>query len=190
MKYFVAVALPGTLRDSIDSLRARYPGRLNQHLEPHITLLPPIDVVDERGWLEGLTQTAKNCARFPLQLGQPAQFGQRVLYLSVVSELAPLSALRAALKASSATMLQDLDEPMTDERPFHPHVTLAMTSFGTTNESMAQMSTEASGDDSLHTAFIVQAVRVYVRAASGWQTLADLPLHPDDTWADVGTTTA
>lgn len=180
MRYFVGVSMPKELQVSIDALRSSYPGRLVRHVEPHVTLVPPVEVPEIQPFLSALRTVCDSHEPFLLPLGQPDTFGKRVLFLSVDRQTG-IDRLRAALYTGTQELFQARGWPLTqDARPFHPHLTLAMSSFGTSQDAMLQMREEAQLLASTLLPVPVTAVRVYRREAGGWQQFTDLALRPSD----------
>lgn len=174
MKYFVGITPDQEVRDRIDNLRKQFPGRLSQHVEPHITIIPPHEYTQVsvliKGVLAGLARTS-NCQ---IRLGVPAYFGKRVLYFSVHSPDQALHSLRnAVLNAVNEQLLQAKLPPVEDERTFHPHLTLAMVSFGTPFSVMGEMEETAKQMVAHFEPFTIQGLRVYKRAAKGWEVWRD-----------------
>ncbi len=187
MKYFMGIAPPADIQAQLDDLRRRYPGRHADHIEPHITLIPPADYTETAEWLHALQSVLKKHAPFFLSLGSCAWFGQRVLYLSVLPAVAsegapvpstdPLGMLRQdLLDRTNSWRAQCGLGSQSEERPFRPHVTLAMSSFGTGFDDMKKLAREADELSRALASFPVNAVRVYARQKARWERYDDLAL--------------
>ncbi len=213
MKYFIGIAPPADIQEQLDDLRRRYPGRHADHIEPHITLIPPADCEHAEAWLHALRTVLKGRAPFSLSLGASAWFGQRTLYLSVLALDRDKSA-PAVPRDPAGALYQDMptvapagalrhDEPAVDplralrqdliavthswrtarglvsqseERPFHPHLTLAMLSFGTSYNDMKRLARNADEIGKALPSFAVRSVRVYARQKTRWERHNDLML--------------
>ncbi|MHB1630121.1 MAG: 2'-5' RNA ligase family protein [Bacilli bacterium] len=216
MKYFIGIAPPADIQRQIDVLRRRYPGRHADHIEPHITLVPPVGWERADAWLHALRTALERHAPFALSLGACAWFGQRTLYLSVLYhdgnrgapvvprgpagaprpdgpavDLAgalgedgpavdPLRALRQDLLAVTRSWRAHGLVSQGEERPFHPHLTLAMSSFGTTRSDMRRLAWEADRLSRALPSFAVRSVRVYARHETRWERHDDLALDGAD----------
>ncbi len=187
MKYFIGIAPPADIQAQLDDLRRRYPGRHADHIEPHITLIPPADYTETAEWLHALQSVLEKHAPFFLSLGSCAWFGQRVLYLSVLLAVAgkggpvpsadPLGVLRQdLLDRTNSWRTQRGLVSQREERPFRPHVTLAMSSFGTGFDDMKNLAREADELSRALVSFPVNAVRVYARQKARWERYDDLAL--------------
>lgn len=176
MRFFAGIAVPDDLKNTIDTLRASYPGRLVRHIEPHVTLVPPMEVPQPEWWLEAMQEVCNTEAPFALQLGAPDAFGKRVLFLRLEDGANALR-LRDALYSATQRLTQLHGWPFqVEQRPFHPHLTLAMESFGTPLAQMDEIRQSATDLAANMSAFTVRAVRVYRRQTGGWKPFADLPL--------------
>lgn len=177
MKYFVGVAIPPSLAVRIDAIRSRYPGRLVKRIEPHITLVPPFDITDPTAYIRALQEPLRSRIPFSLQLGQPDSFGSRVLFLSVQDTTGMLHSLHSALyeRALEHVHSQGTRQDK-EERPYHPHLTLAMTSFGTSQNDMLHIREDALVDVASYSSIQVSSVRVYKKEKECWSPYVDLSL--------------
>ncbi len=131
LRLFVAVDLPGQVRDALDRLQ----GELRRHdlsdlrwVRPqgiHLTLkflgeTPAGKVAAITDALAGATRGRRS---FHLALGEPGTFGgrrPRVLWLDVIGDIEPLRELQATVEEA----LAEVGFPP-EERGFSPHLTLA-----------------------------------------------------------------
>jgi 2'-5' RNA ligase len=120
----VALLVPPPLDVEVAGLRRAVGDRARLRIPPHVTLVPPVNVREDRlgDVLAVLRGAAATTAPLALTLGPPATFlpATPVLHLGVGGEppeFERLLALRAAVSSGP------LDRPVT--RPFVPHVTLA-----------------------------------------------------------------
>lgn len=185
MKYFIGIVPPTDQSEQIDELRRKYPGRHLAHIDPHITLIPPLEFTETPfDWLQMIEQTLAEIQPFSIQLGQPGFFSQRVLFLNV-------HILRAKGKESNALhrmyeKMQSVTEPYRTQASqyaqssrngsFHPHLTVAMASFGTSFSVMTQMYADATVLSPLFDPFIVRSVRVFVKTPERWIPYRDINL--------------
>lgn len=118
----VALLPPEPAQTELIGVRRAVGCRSLSRLAPHITVVPPVNVRDERvdEAVAGLRVAASSCAALELTLGPAATFApqRRVLYLAVRER-----SRQGALAALRARCAQDpLERP--DERAFVPHLTL------------------------------------------------------------------
>ena len=123
--YFIAVIPPEGVRLEIQHLKEEIKERFGaEHalkLPPHITLLPPFKMKTEREMqlLQALEIFATMMTPFHIWLSGFGHFDSRVLFVKVV-EKEKLIDLQAALCKNLSAIPE-----ITDDRKFHPHVTLA-----------------------------------------------------------------
>ncbi|MDP9402525.1 MAG: GNAT family N-acetyltransferase [Actinomycetota bacterium] len=117
----VALLLPATLVAEVDGLRRALGDGALGRIPPHLTLVPPVNVREDRvdEAFAVLRRAAAGTRPFRLELGPPASFlpDNPVVHLTVGGEVAALRALRDAVFADP------LARPLT--WPWVPHVTLA-----------------------------------------------------------------
>ena len=117
----VALLIPPPHDVAVDSLRAAVGDPALDRIPAHLTLVPPVNVREDRldDALGVLRAAAAIVEPFTLQLGAPATFlpVNPVLYLPVTDGEVPLDRLREAV------FTQPLARPLS--WPFVPHVTLA-----------------------------------------------------------------
>ena len=122
-RFTVSLVLTGDVAREIDGIRRGLGAAALERIAPHVTLVPPVNVredrVDEACALVG--EAAHDTAPLHLELGPPRSFfpAAPVVFLEVGGDLGPVGELRARL----------LDGPLVpphgrEERPFVPHVTL------------------------------------------------------------------
>ena len=176
MRYFVGIIPEPGAKAQIEALRRRYPGRLQKHVEPHITILPPAEYSQSRTLSAGLSAALSEVGAFEVRLGNPGYFGNRVLFLSVEGDVELLELREAIVEKVNLDRVRESLPAIEDKRGFHPHLTLAMASFGTPFPAMAAMNKEAAEMIAQFRPFRVEKVRAFVRGASGWETWRDFPL--------------
>ncbi|HUP11300.1 MAG TPA: RNA 2',3'-cyclic phosphodiesterase [Niastella sp.] len=127
MLYFIAIVAPEAINQQV----LEWKHYMLQHFNckvalkspAHITLIPPFDMRDtmQHELEEVLLEFAQEQPSFSIQLKNFAAFKPRVLYVHVQPNT-HLSELQAQLQA----YLLDTSFPIKKEdRPFHPHVTIA-----------------------------------------------------------------
>ena len=116
----VALLVPPPHDRAVDTLRRACGDGSLGRIPPHLTLVPPVNVREERlgEVLDHLRAAAAATRPFRLSLGPPATFlpANPVLYLPVAGDLAALTALRERVFVEP--LARDL------QWPFVPHVTL------------------------------------------------------------------
>lgn len=128
MRYFIALVAPASVNRQV----LEWKHYMLQHFHckvalkspAHITLIPPFDMPEpmQHEMEEQLQLFSARHRPFPIQLKNFAAFKPRVLYVHVQPNT-HLSDLRARLEAF---LLQFKHFPIKkEERPFHPHVTIA-----------------------------------------------------------------
>ncbi len=151
-------------------------------VEPHITIVPPFDLADpveNKGWWQQQIDQMGELSSFSIQLGQPAYFGRRVLFLSVhdVTGESGIAVHEQALyrlrERAQAYVRDHLKVDETRREDFHPHLTLAMQSFGTSLEDMRRLEQDANDLVEELPNFRVTSLRIYVLENRRWQRLID-----------------
>jgi 2'-5' RNA ligase/ribosomal protein S18 acetylase RimI-like enzyme len=121
MRVGVALVMPPPLAGEIDGLRRALGDGALTRISPHLTLVPPVNVREDRlpDALSVLRHAAAEIPPLQLELGPPATFWPvtPVVYLTVRSPVVAIGALRTRV------FLEPLARAVT--HPFVPHVTLA-----------------------------------------------------------------
>lgn len=116
----VALLVPRPVAREIDVLRRACGDEAPERMAPHITLVPPVNVREDRldDAVARLRSAAAASRPLTLALGPPTTFlpDNPVLYLAVGGETEALQALR------DRVFVEPLDRSLT--WPFHPHVTV------------------------------------------------------------------
>lgn len=155
MKFFVGLVPPEDIYQRLQGIQKRYG---DNRLEPHITIRPPVTVLDEKEWIGKIVSTASSFEPFPVALPGTGNFGQRVLYVQVVADV---------LKSFYKVLVPQL-EPFERHEPnrltgdYHPHLTLGRTWCGFTVEdfaNMKQLSDTYLLDNNI--SFMATAIRIY-----------------------------
>jgi 2'-5' RNA ligase len=128
MLHFIAIVAPDDINRQVKEwkhyMRDRFQCKVALKSPAHITLIPPFHMAldDETAMRELLQPFAAGRHSFFIHLKNFAAFKPRVIYVNVLPG-EPLNELHAALET---TILQSNRFPVKkEERPFHPHVTIA-----------------------------------------------------------------
>lgn len=128
MLHFIAIVPPETINQRVlewkHYMRDQFRCKVALKSPAHITLIAPFDMPDpfQAALQELLLPFAAQQKDFPVQLKNFAAFKPRVIYVDVLLT-ASLHALQTALETA---LLQSNRFPIKkEERPFHPHVTIA-----------------------------------------------------------------
>jgi 2'-5' RNA ligase len=172
----VAVELPVAIADPLEAARRRSGDPAADHMAPHITLVPPVQVpeagLDEVHEL--LACAAAAVPPFEVHLRGTGTFRpvSDVVFVTVASGIGALERLAAAMR------VRPLDPPL--HFPYHPHVTLAHDVDG---EALDRVYQELSGFEAR---FAVDSFRLYEHdpadaappPAGGrrWHPITDVPL--------------
>ncbi|MCP1422918.1 2'-5' RNA ligase [Paenibacillus xylanexedens] len=125
MKYFIGITSPDDYKEKIVAFRDRWSSnRLNDVVEPHITVKAQGGLTVDLHWLESVRQTCSLMPSFQLSLSEPESFGSAVTFLSVeTSNIIELH--RNLVKAISPS--QELLDRYFEMDKYHPHLTLGQT---------------------------------------------------------------
>ncbi|MBW3537927.1 2'-5' RNA ligase family protein [Candidatus Parcubacteria bacterium] len=162
-EFFIGVAVPPEFKAKVTALQERWMVGRRLHTEPHVTLIPPGLLSQDRGWLEQIRLVCAETKPFQLVLAPPQAFGLRVVYLGVESP--GLVRLHAQLTAQLG---------FRSNQPYRPHLTLAKGRL--TGAQVAKLQPEARSLQPYPT-FDVTFVRIYhkVHPQARYEPHADLP---------------
>jgi 2'-5' RNA ligase len=128
MLHFIAIVAPENINRKVlewkHYMRDQFQCKVALKSPAHVTLMAPFDLPDhlQANMQQQLLPFAARQQSFPIQLKNFAAFKPRVIYVDVLPS-AQLNELKAALETS---LLQSNRFPIKkEERPFHPHVTIA-----------------------------------------------------------------
>jgi 2'-5' RNA ligase len=176
MLHFIAIVAPNDINHKIKEwkhyMRDRFQCKVALKSPAHITLIPPfhMDMDDESAMAELLLPFAAGRHAFPIHLKNLAAFKPRVIYVNVLlSE--PLNELRTALE--TVILQSNRFSIKQEERPFHPHVTIAnrdlqKEDFPQAWQHFQQITYEAS--------FTADAISLLRHTGQLWEIAGSFPL--------------
>ena len=127
-KFFVALVCPPYLQDRVNQLKSwvkeQYHCRVPINSPPHLTLIPPFwfEAQNEQRVLNALDSFRYDSGIPEIRLLNFSHFDRRVLYIRVIEE-PDLLDLKQKLESHFIFVLGG--SIATDDRPFHPHITIA-----------------------------------------------------------------
>jgi 2'-5' RNA ligase len=174
MKYFIGIVPPEDIYETIENIQKQYG---DNRLEPHITVRPPVTLLDQSAWLRAIEQVCASFAPITISLPWTGNFGKRVLFIDVVSP--SLHALHADL-ISAIEPFEVADNKLYVDDSFHPHLTLGRAWCGFSQDDFAAIRKLADSYLSASPIMFKAAfLRVYKKAAhvKRYETVADVPLQ-------------
>ena len=126
--YFVAIVCPPEINDKVlqykNWMRDRFGCIVALKSPAHITLVPPfwLEASNEEQLLRTLEQFAGNSTEVEIHLNGFSHFGNRVIFINVTNTPL-LDELKRRTEDHFSQAFAGLIKK--DERPFHPHVTIA-----------------------------------------------------------------
>ena len=126
--YFLAVLCPASIDEKVQAhklwMRDRFGCTVALKSAAHITLIPPfwMETNSEELLIQTLTHFQTTIPAFQIQLKGFSHFSNRVLFVAV-NENPQLGGLRKAVEDHFIQPFHGIIKP--DDRPFHPHVTIA-----------------------------------------------------------------
>lgn len=175
MRYFIGITPPDDYKEKIMTFRDRWSSnRLNDVVEPHITVKAQGGLTADLHWLERVRQTCSLMQSFQLSLSDQGSFGSYVTFLSVdTSDVTELH--RRLVKAASPS--QELIDRYFEMDKYHPHLTLGQTYWGMNETEIQEMKRLAINDLAPYPTFDVNYVRVYKEVEPNkYQPFVDIQL--------------
>jgi 2'-5' RNA ligase len=159
MKYFIGITPPDDYKEKIVTIRDRWSSdRLNDVVEPHITVKAQGCLTVDLHWLESVRQTCSLIQSFQLSLLEPGSFGSTVTFLNVeTSNVIELH--RKLVKAISPS--QELLDHYFEMDKYHPHLTLGQIYWGLNETEIEEMKLLTINELAPFPTFDVNYVRVY-----------------------------
>ena len=177
MLHFIAIVAPEEINQQVlqwkHYMRDHFQCKVALKSPAHITLIAPFELPDhlEAELQELLLPFAARQHGFPIQLKNFAAFKPRVIYAGVLPS-EPLNELKTTLET---TLLQSNRFPIKkEERPFHPHVTIAnrdlrKEDFPLAWQHFQQINYEAS--------FMASAIALLRNNGQVWEIAHSFPLN-------------
>ncbi|MCM3611651.1 2'-5' RNA ligase family protein [Planococcus sp. MERTA32b] len=176
MQYFIGVVPPESELQKLKEFRKQWPAnRIDDLVEPHITLKAQGGLSADEGWLENVKAAVADFLAFRVQLAEPRFFGEDVLYLSMdspeVSELHSVLVEAVGTSPEQIARYFELDQ-------FVAHLTLAKTSHGVSKGELKKMAEAASQELTPYPVFSVDSIWIYRKADDqrGYVKYMDVPL--------------
>ncbi|MGX1265527.1 2'-5' RNA ligase [Rossellomorea marisflavi] len=180
-EYFIGIVPPEEYLERVQQFRNRWMGYVG--VEPHITLKAQGGLSPDRMWLDGVKGVASRFRPFSLSLGEPAYFGETILYLTVHSP--DLFELHREIVQSVSPSPEEMREYFELEA-FVPHLTLGKELYpssirkGVGKPELKVMEQQARRELAPYPRFDVTSIRVYElnTEKKQYEPLIDLPLRP------------
>jgi 2'-5' RNA ligase len=177
-KYFIAVIPPeplfGVIQDLKTHFREAYGAKAALRSPAHITLHMPFQwpARKQQRLVESLSQYAALQKPFGLRLNNFASFPPRVIFVDV-EDSKPLTELQWSLHRHCKLNL-NLFNANYQDRPFHPHITLA---FRDLKKSAFEPAWNEFSNRKLVGAFNVESIYLLKHNGSEWERFAALPFN-------------
>lgn len=171
--YFGAIVCPAELDDRIGKyklwMKQQFGCMVALKSPAHITLVPPFWLAadKESELLVGFSNFQSDMDAVEVELNGFSHFGKRVLYANVVAN----PALEELQQQTAEYFVQLFpDEIKKDERPFHPHITIATRDM---KPSAFQEAWEEFSKKQLIERFTVTNISLLKLVVGKWKTLAE-----------------
>lgn len=156
MNFFIGIVPPPLLSQAIADIQRKYG---DNRTEPHITLRPPVALLDEAGWMAAARTIVHSKPPFEIVLTGTGRFGKRVLFIEAVSE--QLHQLEKLLRVALRPFEQP--SPKKENQAFHAHLTLGRLNVGFSTRALDEMQKQAE-DMLIHPIpFRAEFARVYYK---------------------------
>jgi len=177
MKRFIGIVPTQEIYSIVSKIQNRFG---DNRLEPHITLIAPVTVIDEDSWITTIKNICATHSPIDIQLPTTGTFGKKTLFIDVSSE--QLSHLYYRLN-NDIKPYQKSERNMNENNKYHPHLTLGRAWCGFTKEDFVNMG--ALANDYLSkdpVAFTASFVRIYHKPLpkGRWEGLQDVPFGKED----------
>lgn len=176
MKYFIGIVPPDDIYETVLNIQKQFG---DNRLEPHITLRPPVTVLNETAWVNAIETICNSFRPFPISLPTTGNFGNRVLFIDVQSST--LTILHNEL-IPAIQPYEEADMKQQQNQSFHPHLTLGRGWCGFTKPDFAAMKILA--DEYLAkepVVFEAKFLRVYHKPSGKgrYEKMKDVPFQRD-----------
>lgn len=126
--YFIAIVLPGDLNEKIIELKymmlERFGCKVGLRSPAHITIIPPfwMDNSLEQQLKNDISSISLEQKKFPITVNNFSAFKPRTIFIDVLLNES-LKAVKT--KAENYLLATDRYKIKKEDRPFHPHITIA-----------------------------------------------------------------
>jgi 2'-5' RNA ligase len=155
MLVFIGIVPPVDFYEKIAAIQKQFG---DNRTEPHITLRPPIQLIDDTRWLQTIDEIISITPAFQVTLTKTDYFGNSILFIEAESER--LHALEGVLVPAIAPLEK---EQKKQHEKYHPHLTLGRLHVGFSREGLRKM--QQLADDLLRSpyTFMVSSIRIYYK---------------------------
>jgi 2'-5' RNA ligase len=176
MKRFIGIVPPKEIYDKIQQIQNEYG---DNRLEPHITIIAPVTVVDETKWMETIERICADFSAIDISLPATGYFGKKTLFIDVASP--KLSNLYHQLN-NHLKAYQKNEPNAIKNTTYHPHLTLGRAWCGFTKDdfsNMKHLAEEYLSKEKI--SFKASSIRVYHKPSpkGRYEQLKDIFLKED-----------
>ena len=125
VQYFIGIVPPVEYMKLIEQFQRKWMNKLG--VEPHITLKAQGGLTSNKAWLPKVQRICADLKPFRISIGEPKDFGENILYLSVNS--AALHDLHQKIVQAIAPS-EDLIKQYFELDAYVPHLTLGKEQYG------------------------------------------------------------
>lgn len=174
--YYVAVVCPQEINEKVllykNRMREQFACVVALKSPAHITLVPPfwLPLTEESSLIETLSSFKPGQNLTKITLDGFSHFGNRVIFIQV-KETEILSKLKAETEKHFTKKFKSLK---TDDRPFHPHITIANRDLKPGDFAKAW---EYFSKQNFHESFDATTVSLLRLSEGKWQVIAENKIH-------------
>jgi 2'-5' RNA ligase len=171
MKRFIGIVPPFDIYNTIVQIQNKYG---DNRLEPHITLIVPVTVIEELKWISSIENICKDFSSIEVKLPATGNFGKKTLFIEAESE--ELHRLHNEL-STGINSYQNNPPNQFENQPYHPHLTLGRAWCGFSKEDFKNMRADADEYLSKESiTFIASFLRIYHKPSLGgkYEKLKDI----------------
>ena len=175
--YFIAIVPPEPFREKAwklkEHFRDRYNSKASLNSPPHITLFPPFKLArEEKELVSALEEQAKQFHPFMVSLENFGAFPPRVIYIDVLPQ-PEMEKLQQAIKELIPQFAQP-DPKVNNDRPFHPHMTLA---FRDLSKEQFRKAWKEFNEEELSYSWEVESFTLLRHNGKHWEEKQEIQLH-------------
>lgn len=176
-RFFIALVPPLDIEQHITEIKLHFADRYNSsralQSPPHITLQPPFEwpAADVPKLEESLKTFSANRLSIPVTLSGFAAFWPRVIYVDVVKSPALLELQKDLMSYVGENL--GIVHPVSQTRPFVPHVTVAFSDLTQENFQKAWLEFQ---ERSIHFEFTASTLTLLLHDGSRWNISNQFPL--------------